>query len=51
MTQPLRSTDITPLHHYYELLRPRAWHRYARSYGVNHLNFSLNIQATGSHVP
>ena len=51
MTQPLRSTDITPLHHYYELLRPCAWHWYARSRGVNPLNFSRDIQTTGSHVP
>jgi len=51
MTQPLCSADITPPHHYYGLLRPCAWHRYARSHGVNHLNFSLIIQATGSHVP
>lgn len=51
MTQHLRSTDITPLHHYYELLRPCAWHWYARPHGVNHLDFSLGIQTTGSHVP
>ncbi len=37
--------------HENERVRPRAWHRYARSHGVNHLNFSLDIQTTGSHVP
>jgi len=31
MTQPLCSTDITPLHHYYGLLRPCAWHWYSHS--------------------
>ena len=51
MTQPLRSTGITPLHHYYELLCPSAPHRYAHSCGTTHLNFSHNISTTGSHVP
>ncbi len=51
MTQPLRSTDITPLQRYYELLRPGVAHRYARSRGATHLSFSLNIATTGSHVP
>ena len=51
MTQPLRSTDITPLQRYYELLRPGAAHRYSGSRGVTHLSFSLSIATTGSHVP
>ena len=51
MTQPLRSTRITRLHPYYELLRPCAPHRYAGSCGANHLSVSLHIGTTGSHVP
>ncbi len=51
MTQPLRSTRITRLHHYYELLRPCAPHRYSNSCGATHLNVSLPIGTTGSHVP
>jgi hypothetical protein len=30
MTCSLRSTGITPLHHYYEAVRPWAAHRYFR---------------------
>ena len=51
MTQPLRSTRITRLQHYYGLLRPCAPHRYVRSCGASHLKFSLHISTTGSHVP
>ena len=51
MTQPLRSTRVTRLHHYYGLLRPCVPHRYADSHGVSHLNVSLYIGTTGSHVP
>jgi hypothetical protein len=36
---------------YYELLRPCALPRYAGSHGVTHLNGSLRISTTGSHVP
>ena len=51
MTQPLRSTRVTGLHHDYELLRPCVPHRYSDSHGVSHLNVSLYIGTTGSHVP
>ncbi len=51
MTQPLRSTRITRLPHYYGLLRPCAPHRYSASGGANHLRVSLRIGTTGSHVP
>ena len=51
MTLPLCSIRITRFHRYYGRVRPCAWHWYSHSRGVNHLNFSLDIQATGSHVP
>jgi hypothetical protein len=51
MTQPLRSARVTGPHHYYGLLRPGAPHRYSGSRGANHLNASLHIGTTGSHVP
>jgi hypothetical protein len=51
MTQPLRSTCITKLHRYYELLRPCAPPWDVRSCGVTHLKLSLSIGTTGSHVP
>ncbi len=38
-------------HSYYELLRPCAPHWYSDPCGVRHLDFSLGIGATGSHVP
>lgn len=37
MTHPLRSTDITPLHHYYEAVRPSMLHPYSRPRGPSHL--------------
>src|SRR6266568_6359775 len=36
---------------YYEPLRPCAPHRYSSPCGVRHLDVSLGIGATGSHVP
>ncbi len=51
MTRPLCSTGITPLHRYYESLRPRAAHWYSRPVGCIHPDFSLSIATTGSHVP
>jgi len=36
---------------YYEPLRPCAPHRYSDPCGVRHLDVSLGIGATGSHVP
>src|SRR5215470_18108517 len=38
-------------HPYYELLRPCAPRRYSGPCGVRHLDVSLSIGATGSHVP
>ena len=37
MTHPLRSTDITPLLHYYEVVRPLVSPPYFRPRGSNHL--------------
>src|SRR6266853_3293464 len=37
MTCPLRSTGITPLHHYYEAVRPSPAHRYFRPRGWSRL--------------
>ena len=51
MTQPLRSTRVTRLPRYYELLRPCVPRRYAPSCDMTHLKFSLFIGTTGSHVP
>jgi len=51
MTQPLRSTCVTRLPRYYELLRPCVPRRYAPSCDMTHLTFSLVISTTGSHVP
>jgi len=51
MTQPLCSARITRTQRYYGLLRPCAPPRYAHPHGANHLNFSLIIGTTGSHVP
>ncbi|WP_213155406.1 hypothetical protein, partial [Neochlamydia sp. AcF65] len=49
LIQPLCSSCITSLLCYYRLFRPSSWHRYSHSYDFSHLNFSLIIQATGSH--
>ena len=51
MVQPLRSTRITRLHRYYELIRPCAPHRYSHPRSSRSLGFSLRIGAPGSHVP
>ena len=51
MVQPLRSTRITRLHRYYELIRPCAPRRYSQPRSSRSLGFSLLIGAPGSHVP
>src|SRR5450756_1225694 len=43
MTRPLRSTGITPLHHYYRTVRPSPAHRYFQPRGCSRLRFSLGI--------
>ena len=43
MTHPLRSTGITPLHHYYGAVRPSPAHRYFRPRGWSRLCLSLGI--------
>ena len=48
---PLRSVCITRLRRYYEPVRPFASHRVLDSSWVHHLEVSLRIEATGSHVP
>src|SRR5450755_2103356 len=37
MTRPLRSTGVTPLHHYYGAVRPSPAHRYFRPRGWSRL--------------
>src|SRR5438093_2306265 len=37
MVYPLRSTDITPRQHYYEVVRPSILHSYFRPHGCSHL--------------
>jgi len=37
MAHPLRSTDVTPLHHYYEVVRHLTSRPYFRSRGSIHL--------------
>src|SRR5260370_16260520 len=51
MTCPLRSTGITPLHHYYEAVRPSPAHRYFRPRGWSHLRLFPCHRRPGSHVP
>src|SRR5215472_4704135 len=51
MTCPLRSTGITPLHHYYEAVRPSPAHRYFRPRGWSRLCFFPWHRRPGSHVP
>jgi len=48
---PFAPSPLQELQHYYELIRPCAPHRYSHSCGFLHLNFSLSIGTTGSHVP
>ena len=43
MTHPLRSTGITPLHHYYRAVRPSPAHRYFRPRGCSRLRLFLGI--------
>src|SRR5450755_2627717 len=43
MTRPLRSTGITPLHHYYGAVRPSPAHRYFRPRGWSRLRLSFGI--------
>jgi hypothetical protein len=51
MTHPLRSTGITPLHHYYEAVRPSPAHRYFRPRGWSRLCLFPWHRRPGSHVP
>jgi hypothetical protein len=51
MTRPLRSTGITPLHHYYGAVRPSPAHRYFRPRGWSRLCFFPWHRRPGSHVP
>jgi hypothetical protein len=48
---PLRSTVITPLHHYYQAVRPSAPHPYSRPRGSIHLWLLRLHRCQGSHVP
>src|SRR6266576_4951571 len=48
---PFGPAPLQSLHPYYELLRPCAPLRYSGPCGVRRLDVSLNIGATGSHVP
>ncbi len=51
MTYPLRSTGITPLHHYYRAVRPSPAHRYFQPHGCSRLRFFPWHRRPGSHVP
>jgi hypothetical protein len=51
MTRPLRSTGITPLHHYYGAVRPSPAHRYFQPRGWSRLCFFPWHRRPGSHVP
>src|SRR3984893_9541912 len=51
MTRPLRSTGITPLHHYYGAVRPSPAHRYFRPRGWSRLRLLPWHRRPGSHVP
>ena len=51
MTHPLRSTGITPLHHYYRAVRPSPAHRYFRPRGWSRLRLFPWHRRPGSHVP
>jgi hypothetical protein len=48
---PFGPAPLQSPHPYYELLRPCAPRRYSGPCGVRHLDVSLGIGATGSHVP
>ena len=45
---PFAPPPLQKLLHYYEQLRPSAWHRYSVPCGFGHLGVSLSIHATGS---
>jgi len=51
MTHPLRSTGITPLHNYYEAVRPSPAHRYFWPRGWSRLRLFPWHRRPGSHVP
>ena len=51
MTYPLRSTGITPLHHYYRAVRPSPAHRYFRPRGCSRLRLFPWHRRPGSRVP
>ena len=51
MTCPLRSAGITPLHRYYEAVRPSPAHRYFRPRGWSRLRLFPWHRRPGSHVP
>src|SRR5450830_796188 len=51
MTRPLRSAGITPLHPYYEAVRPSPAHRYFRPRGFSRLRLFPWHRQPGSHVP
>ena len=51
MTHPLGSTGITPLHRYYEAVRPSPGHRYFRPRGWSRLRLFPWHRRPGSHVP
>src|SRR5713226_3301698 len=51
MTRPLRSTGITPLHHYYGAVRPSPAHRYFRPRGWSRLRLFPWHRRPGSQVP
>jgi hypothetical protein len=51
MTCPLGSTGITPLHRYYEAVRPSPAHRYFRPPGCSRLRLFPWHRRPGSRVP
>ena len=51
MTRPLCSAGITPLHSYYEAVRPSPAHRYFQPRGLSRLCFFPWHRRPGSHVP
>ena len=51
MACSLRSTGITPLHHYYGAVRPKPAHRYFRSRSWSRLCLFPWHRRLGSHVP
>ena len=51
MTHPLRSTDVTPLHRFYEMVRHLTPNPYVRSRGSGHLQLFRSQRRQASHVP